>query len=346
MSQQLKELAQLATPWPWKWFTSNSHNRLSSVPSGKDGDVISAFKAVDGVACVSVSRADMAFIEAAHPGAVIELITSNEILSHEFEETKQLLRGTREKLTRAIDRNVAKDIEIKRLSAVERERDELKRNQELNLKIKQAMHERFTRAEAELARRDAAALEPVAVVDIQRGRGDGKKFALCYTSAGHSLPDDVYNLYTAAPPAADRVPDYWQFKCVNGDWIGISESGMRQAVSEGIEVRPLYTAAQPAVLPDEITIEDAYEETHRTGWDKEYAYCAGAKYMRDQFLALGAQPQKPVVLPEIIRHELIDVLTWIERLPVPTKSAAAKAIRLRKAINDIDAANVKWELKP
>jgi len=117
MSQQLKELAQLATPWPWKWFTSNSHNRLSSVPSGKDGDVISAFKAVDGVACVSVSRADMAFIEAAHPGAVIELITSNEILSHEFEETKQLLRGTREKLTRAIDRNVAKDIEIKRLKA-------------------------------------------------------------------------------------------------------------------------------------------------------------------------------------------------------------------------------------
>lgn len=73
-TQQLTELAQRSTPWPWKWFTSNSHNRLSSVPSGKDGDVISAFKAVDGVACVSVSRADMAFIEAAHPGAVIDLI--------------------------------------------------------------------------------------------------------------------------------------------------------------------------------------------------------------------------------------------------------------------------------
>ena len=41
--------------------------------------------------------------------------------------------------------------------------------------------------------------EPVAVVDIQRGRGDGGKYALCFTSAGHSLPDDVYNLYTVPP---------------------------------------------------------------------------------------------------------------------------------------------------
>lgn len=43
--------------------------------------------------------------------------------------------------------------------------------------------------------------EPVAVVDIQRGRGDGRKYALCYTSAGHSLPDDVYNLYVVSQPA-------------------------------------------------------------------------------------------------------------------------------------------------
>lgn len=49
--------------------------------------------------------------------------------------------------------------------------------------------------------------------------------------------------------AASAEPDYWQFKSVNGDWIGIGESGMRQAVSEGVEVRPLYTAAPPAVLP-------------------------------------------------------------------------------------------------
>lgn len=56
----------------------------------------------------------------------------------------------------------------------------------------------------ELARMALAAMdcEPVAVVDIQRGRGDGRKYALCYTSAGHSLPDDVYNLYVAPQPAS------------------------------------------------------------------------------------------------------------------------------------------------
>lgn len=86
--KHLKELANLATPWPWKWFTSNSHNRLSSVASGKDGDVISAFKAADGVPCVSVSREDMGFIEAAHPGAVIDLINGLEAAERERDELR------------------------------------------------------------------------------------------------------------------------------------------------------------------------------------------------------------------------------------------------------------------
>lgn len=56
-------------------------------------------------------------------------------------------------------------------------------------------------AELALAAMDS---EPVAVVDIQRGRGDGRKYALCYTSTGHSLPDDVYNLYVVRQPAPER----------------------------------------------------------------------------------------------------------------------------------------------
>ncbi len=123
-TQQLKELARRATPWPWKWFTSNSHNRLSSIPSGKDGDVISAFKAVDGVACVSVSRADMAFIEAAHPGAVIDL--------------------------------------IERLEPAERERDELRDKLLARQAVKEVWQDRAWSAEEEIARRDAAVGEVVA----------------------------------------------------------------------------------------------------------------------------------------------------------------------------------------
>ncbi|MBP2157166.1 hypothetical protein [Erwinia rhapontici] len=116
-----------------------------------------------------------------------------------------------------------------RLEAAERERDELHKmltatqdgaaeaiNHSLQLQsdLKASSDNAMTwmkralLAEKDIARRDAAALEPVAVVDIQRGRGDGKKFALCYTSAGHSLPDDVYNLYTAAQPIV--LPPGWK----------------------------------------------------------------------------------------------------------------------------------------
>jgi len=63
-------------------------------------------------------------------------------------------------------------------------------------------------AEAKLAELEKQ--EPVAVVDIQRGRGDGKKFVLVYTGAGHALVDDVYQLFTRPAPAVDLddlVPD-------------------------------------------------------------------------------------------------------------------------------------------
>lgn len=71
---ELKAAAMAATPGPWEWFTSNSMARLSSIPSGKDGDVLSAFRASDGVPCVSVSQPDMAFIAAANPAVVLALL--------------------------------------------------------------------------------------------------------------------------------------------------------------------------------------------------------------------------------------------------------------------------------
>ncbi|MDX6839774.1 hypothetical protein [Hafnia paralvei] len=71
----LEVKAKAATGGEWQWFTSNSHNRLSSLESGKDGDVISAFKAVDGMACVSVSKPNMAFIASANPQTVLEQLT-------------------------------------------------------------------------------------------------------------------------------------------------------------------------------------------------------------------------------------------------------------------------------
>ena len=55
----------MGTPYPRRWFTSNSHNRLSSEVTGKDGDVIHAYRASDGMVCVNVSQRDMSVIAAA-----------------------------------------------------------------------------------------------------------------------------------------------------------------------------------------------------------------------------------------------------------------------------------------
>jgi len=53
------------TPGPWEWFTSNSHMRLSSLATGRDGDVVGAYKAADGLAVVSVKKADADLIASA-----------------------------------------------------------------------------------------------------------------------------------------------------------------------------------------------------------------------------------------------------------------------------------------
>lgn len=60
----LRGLIKFASPLPWQWATSNSTARLSSA-SGKDGDVVSAFRATDGVPCVNVSSDNMNLIASA-----------------------------------------------------------------------------------------------------------------------------------------------------------------------------------------------------------------------------------------------------------------------------------------
>lgn len=160
-TQQLKILAQQATPWPWKWFTSNSHNRLSSVASGKDGDVISAFKAVDGAACVSISHDDMAFIEAAHPGAVIELIERLEVAERERDELRKILQATQGGAAEAIKNVMRLQEEISRL-----DKESQRLSDQLGACDRQRLDwlKRALTAEAEIARRDAAASGPVAIV--------------------------------------------------------------------------------------------------------------------------------------------------------------------------------------
>lgn len=56
----LDALVAKATPGPWRWWTSNSHARLSSDATSKDGDVICAVRASDGLPVLSVTNENMA----------------------------------------------------------------------------------------------------------------------------------------------------------------------------------------------------------------------------------------------------------------------------------------------
>ncbi|MBN1085585.1 hypothetical protein JNO12_12615 [Erwinia aphidicola] len=119
--------------------------------------------------------------------------------------------------------------------------------------------------------------------------------------------------------------DYWQFKSVNGDWIGISESAMRQAASEGVEVRPLYTAAPPAVLPPEMKPEPKKYDVI------DHGFIAGYNKCRADSLALGAQQQMVVELDNVFSIDVAGV-------PV-------RVVLLKDVSTSLDAAGVKWEVK-
>lgn len=70
---ELERLAKATKISTWKWWTSNSKNRLTSM-GGFDGDVISAYRASDGVPSVNCSQTNRSYIEAANPAAILELI--------------------------------------------------------------------------------------------------------------------------------------------------------------------------------------------------------------------------------------------------------------------------------
>lgn len=74
----LRRKAMAATKGQWRWWTSNSMRRLSSDPSGKDGDVAHAYVAHDGVPDISIRENDMAHIAAAAPPTILALLDALE----------------------------------------------------------------------------------------------------------------------------------------------------------------------------------------------------------------------------------------------------------------------------
>ncbi|AXF75524.1 hypothetical protein LU604_14780 [Erwinia tracheiphila] len=97
----LQGLIKFASPMPWRWATSNSMARLSSA-SGKDGDVIHAFKAADGVPCVNVSSDNMNLIASA-----VNYLP--ELLDH-IDAQAALIAGLESKYREELGRNLIREL--------------------------------------------------------------------------------------------------------------------------------------------------------------------------------------------------------------------------------------------
>lgn len=161
---------------------------------------------------------------------------------------------------------------IERLKAAERERDQASERLVLVREQRDSELKRNMELEAEFARRDAAAGEPVA-----------------WATKSHHWP-----VTTFAPAVRD-------------DWI-----------RRGCEVMALYTAAQPAVLPPEM-------ELNHLPFVEGYNQCiSDAK-------ALGYQPEKVVMLPELEKWRSVDAV----------RAQGAYRVLMQKSLDD---AGVKWEV--
>lgn len=192
----------------------------------------------------------------------------------------------------AIDGMIGRDTALKLLDAMEvmeRRIKQLERNQDLNLKIKQAMHERFTRAEAELARRDAAAGEPIGYGFQHKETG---KFGTVMMPKSLAHDCEVYfavPLYTAAPPA---------------------EFPPATDKSQGWKIDPEYLESIAERSSDCDGVNPSLETVESV------------------LLALGAQPQKVVVLEDVESDAILNAWDY-----------------QRSVFNSLDAANVKYEVK-
>ncbi|MBF8396712.1 DUF550 domain-containing protein, partial [Pseudomonas aeruginosa] len=80
----------------------------------------------------------------------------------------------------------------------------------------------------------------------------------------------------------------WQFKSVNGDWLGIlDEHGKNQAVREGCEVREVYAMADSPNYRE--AVREAHAEWSRSTFDN-VGPIGPLKHLSKEALEAAAQP--------------------------------------------------------
>ncbi|SXU21011.1 Eaa1 [Klebsiella pneumoniae] len=115
----------------------------------------------------------------------------------------------------------------------------------------------------ELQERRKADSEPVGWTDEEELRdvnvaGIGYLFGIDREANKFADPRRQIMLYRHAQPAKGLELAGWQFKSVNGDWVGlIDEHGKNQAVREGCEVREVFAMADGVNDRDQVRIAHA-----------------------------------------------------------------------------------------
>jgi hypothetical protein len=227
-------------------------------------------------------------------------------------------------------------------------------------------------AEAEIARRDAAANKPVGYTDVRRLEALSRGFVVSVCPDARQI--EPIPLYTAAAP--DVLPT--EKLSLNNGVVGFDE-GYNQcrtdALALGAQPQKLVVvsddvlreviriwqrsdfpspevysqmrdalSAQSAGLPPEITQDDAPElqeiaaEAERLGIKGAYgAFAVGANWMREKVREMGAQPQKPVAIPSI--------KSMLTRDSFNEDYATCMAVPLPALTQALEAANVPYEVK-
>lgn len=127
----------------------------------------------------------------------------------------------------------------------------------------------------------------------------------------------VQPLYHHAPPATvtQSEPAGWQFKSVNGDWLGLlGESGKDQAVKDGCEVRPLY--AVPKLTPLVLTDEQIDAVLDSRG-NIEYVIADKRERLR-----MFAREILRAASPQSADLQIRALVMWIKRLSLALRSAS------------------------
>jgi hypothetical protein len=86
---------RVETPLPWRWWTSCSHQRLSSDVTGKDGDVAYGHTHKDGCGDIAIRECDMAHVENA-VNRLPAYIADAEEMERRIERVERLAREAAE----------------------------------------------------------------------------------------------------------------------------------------------------------------------------------------------------------------------------------------------------------